>query len=70
MLTHLRRVVVFAGVLLLLGLAIMGLAGVAIDNVFGWGVLGFSGWMALVSGVEQRIHQALAAWSGPTEETP
>lgn len=63
----------FASVLLLLGLAIMGqsgLAGVAIDNVFGWGVLRFAGWIALISGVEQQIRQALAAWSGPTEETP
>ena len=48
-----RAWLVWTVVIALLWLAVegeVGLAGVVVDNVFGWGLIGFSVWLLLVKG--------------------
>ena len=52
-----RAWLVSAVVIALLWLAVegeVGLAGIVVDNVFGWGLIGFSVWLVLVKGPARR----------------
>ena len=53
---------VLGGVLALLWLAIerdAGLAGVAVDNIFGWGLVGFALWIVLAQGLARTVKRML-----------
>jgi hypothetical protein len=55
---NLKAWFMLAAVLALLWLAVeqdTALAGVAVDNIFGWGLLGFTVWVVLAQGVGRRI---------------
>lgn len=55
-----KALLVLGIVLILLWLAVerdAGLAGVAVDNVFGWGLVGFALWAALAQGLANTLKQ-------------
>ena len=54
--------VVLGGVLTLLWLAVerdAGLAGAAVDNIFGWGLVGFAVWAVLAQGLAGTVTRVL-----------